>query len=240
MTSGDDKQSADDLDAQAAEYVLGTLPYEQRQALARRLEHEPALRAAVDAWEQRLQSMQALAPAQVPSDYLWQRIERSLDGLSPAPVVASVAASRWWQRATPWRWTTAAGLAASLVLAVLLLRGTPAPLPTYLVVLVAPQDQAPGWVVQASSPRSAQLIPLGVAEVPAGKTLQFWTKADGWSGPVSLGLIKPGERVEVPLETLPPLENNQLFELTLEGPTGSPTGKPHGPLQFIGRAVKVL
>ena len=30
-----------------------------------------------------------------------------------------------------------------------------------------------------------------VAEVPADKALEFWTKADGWSGPVSLGLVQP-------------------------------------------------
>ena len=238
MTSGDDKESPDDLDALAAEYVLGTLAHEQRQALARRLEHDPALRAAVDAWEQRLQPMQALASEHPPSSYLWQRVERSLDDLPPAS--ATVVPLRWWQRATPWRWTSAVGLAASLLMAVLLLRGAPVSTPTYLVVLVAPQDNAPGWVVQASSPRSAELIPLGMAEVPADKALQFWTKADGWSGPVSLGLVKPGERVEVPLEALPPLENNQLFELTLEASTGSATGKPSGPIQFIGRAVKVL
>ena len=43
-----------------------------------------------------------------------------------------------------------------------------------------------------------------------------------------------------PLDKLPPLQPNQLFELTLEPPTGSPIGKPTGPIQFIGRAVKVL
>ena len=42
------------------------------------------------------------------------------------------------------------------------------------------------------------------------------------------------------LDMLPPLQPNQLFELTLEPPTGSPIGKPTGPIQFIGRAVKVL
>jgi anti-sigma-K factor RskA len=36
------------------------------------------------------------------------------------------------------------------------------------------------------------------------------------------------------------LEPNQLFELTLEPKTGSPIGKPTGPIQFIGRAVKML
>ncbi|MNO07356.1 Anti-sigma-K factor rskA [compost metagenome] len=57
---------------------------------------------------------------------------------------------------------------------------------------------------------------------------------------MSLGLVKPGQRLQVPLDQLPPLTPNQLFELTLENPGGSPTGKPTGPIQFIGRAVKVL
>ncbi|MCF5322271.1 anti-sigma factor domain-containing protein, partial [Pseudomonas simiae] len=85
-----------------------------------------------------------------------------------------------------------------------------------------------------------QLIPLGVMEVPADKALQFWTKGDGWQGPVSLGLVTPGQTLSVPLDKLPPLTQNQLFELTLEDPRGSPTGKPTGPIQAIGRAVKVL
>ncbi|MEZ0198984.1 RNA polymerase subunit sigma-70, partial [Pseudomonas qingdaonensis] len=40
--------------------------------------------------------------------------------------------------------------------------------------------------------------------------------------------------------SLPPLEANQLFELTLEKAGGSPTGLPSGPVKFIGRAVKVI
>lgn len=224
----------DDIEALASEYVLGTLPLAERQMVARRLEHDAPLREAVDAWERRLQSMQSLAPAQTPSDYLWQRIERSLDTLPAAP------ADRWWQRPAPWRWTSAMGLAASLLFAVLWFN-QPAPAPTtWMVVLVAPQDKAPGWVVQARDSQHVQLIPLGMTTVPADKALEFWTKADGWSGPVSLGLVKPGQSVEVALEALPPLEENQLFELTLESPTGSATGKPTGPVQFIGRAVKVL
>ncbi len=246
MTTGErdqePEQPSEDIDALAAEYVLGTLPFTQRQALAQRLEQDVLLREAVDAWEHRLQSMQVLAAPQQPSAYLWQRIERSLGEIPTATHRPPLAAgpARWWQRPTPWRWASAAGLAASLLLAVLLVRETPVAAPTYLVVLVAPQDKSPGWVVQASNPRTVQLIPLGVAEVPADKALQFWTKADDWNGPVSLGLVKPGQSIEVPLDALPPLQDNQLFELTLESPTGSATGKPTGPVQFIGRAVKVL
>lgn len=238
MTTDDLDHSPDDVEALASEYVLGTLPIAEREAVARRLSNDVPLREAVDAWEHRLQSMQSLAPAQTPSPYLWQRIDRSL-GEQPAPVAASPV-ERWWQRPAPWRWASMAGLAASVLLAALLIREPPAATPTYLVVLMAPQDNSPGWVVQASDSRRVQLIPLGMAEVPADKALEFWTKADGWSGPVSLGLIKPGQAVEVPLDALPPLENNQLFELTLESATGSATGKPTGPIQFIGRAVKVL
>ena len=76
--------------------------------------------------------------------------------------------------------------------------------------------------------------------VPQDKSLQFWTKADGWSAPVSLGLVQPGQRLQIPLESLPPLQPNQLFELTLEPAAGSPTGLPTGPIQAIGRAVEVL
>ena len=55
-----------------------------------------------------------------------------------------------------------------------------------------------------------------------------------------LGLVTPGQTLQVPLDKLPPLEPNQLFELTLEPANGSPLDRPTGPIQFIGRAVKVL
>ena len=75
--------------------------------------------------------------------------------------------------------------------------------------------------------------------MPAERALQLWTKADGWSGPVSLGLVKPGQAVEVKLDKLPQVEPNQLFEITLEPRTGSPIGRPTGPILYIGRAVKM-
>lgn len=226
--------TADDIHSLAGEYVLGTLSLQQRREVERRLATEPQLQAAVDAWEERLLPLTALAAPVAPSANLWARLERSLDSLNPG-----LPRSRWWDNLTLWRGLAGAGLAATLVLsATLAIR--PAPAPSYMVVLVAPQDKAPGWVIQAANNKEIQLIPLGVAEVPADKALEFWTKADGWQGPVSLGLVKPGQTLHIPLDKLPPLQPNQLFELTLEKPTGSPIGKPTGPIQFIGRAVKVI
>ena len=39
---------------------------------------------------------------------------------------------------------------------------------------------------------------------------------------------------------LPAVQPDQLFELTLEPRSGSPTGRPTGPVRYIGRAVKVM
>lgn len=223
-----------ELDTLAGEYVLGTLSPQQHAAITERLGQDAALRAAVDGWEARLLELAALATPLAPTPRLWGRIQRSLAALAEPPRQA-----RWWQRLGVWQGLSAVGVVASLLLALALIT-TPAPTTTYLVVLVAPSSQAPGWVVQASDSQMIELIPLGQDNVPEGMALQFWTKGEQWQAPVSLGLVKPGEPYRVPLQHLPPLEPNQLFELTLEKAGGSSTGRPTGPVKFIGRAVKVI
>lgn len=239
----DDSPDNDNTEEVASEYVLGTLSAERRIEVQKRLAQDADFRAVVDTWEQRLLALTELAEPQSPTASLWGRIERSLNSTDRrAPrVTATAQPISWWNLLPLWRGLAGTGLVATLLLGTMLLtHTTPVSPTTYLVVLVAPQNQAPGWVIQASSPREIQLIPLGVAQIPTDKALEFWTKADGWQGPVSLGLVKPGQTLSVPLDRLPPLEPNQLFELTLENPNGSPTGKPTGPIQFIGRAVKVI
>jgi anti-sigma-K factor RskA len=231
----------DDVQSLAGEYVLGTLSAEQRADVQKRLEQDAALRQAVDEWEVRLLALTDLAGSQAPPTSLWNRIELSLDSMSAAPPARDERAPRWWDSLNLWRSVAGFGVAASMALtAVLVTQQATKPVPSYLVVLVAPQDKAPGWVIQANDARDIQLIPLSETSIPEDKALQFWTKADDWQGPVSLGLVKPGQVLSVPLDSLPPLQPNQLFELTLEKSTGSPINKPTGPIQFIGRAVKVI
>ena len=241
----------------AADYVLGTLSAASRRAVEERLPTDTALHQAVHSWQEQLLPLTALAPPVEPTAQLWQRIQASVQSVqqtpvatpaprpAPAPSVSSVW-QRWWGSVPLWRTLAGGGFAAAAVMAAVLVTRLGAPSgPQYLVVLVAPQDKAPGWVVQASNPHGSQqlsLIPLGAAGgavVPVEKTLQFWTKGADWTGPVSLGLVTPGQTLKIPLDKLPPLQPNQLFELTLEPSGGSPTNKPTGPIQFIGRAVKV-
>jgi len=226
---------SDELRAQAAEYVLGTLDADERRAIELALGSNAALRAAVMQWEADLLPLASLAEPVTPSAQLWRRIARSA-----TPVQAPRKSA--WRSLSLWRGLTGASVALSALLAVLLVGRPDAGVskPQYMVVLVAPQDREPGYVVQASMGRKLSLVPLHATPVPADKSLQFWTKADGWSGPVSLGLVKPGQTITIPLDALPNVQPNQLFELTLEPAKGSPLNKPTGPIQFIGRAVKVM
>jgi anti-sigma-K factor RskA len=73
--------------------------------------------------------------------------------------------------------------------------------------------------------------------VPAGRALQFWTKPQNASGPTSLGLVRAGETVVLPVSRLPAVEAHTLFEITLEPETGSPIGRPTGPILYVGRTV---
>ncbi|MBL1270174.1 MAG: anti-sigma factor [Halomonas sp.] len=233
----------------AGEYVLGTLSLEQRKALEARLPNEPELQQAVMAWEERFLPYTAITDPVTPSDNLWPRIERSLASREALAKRARPATTvpqrprRMLHSLPLWRGAAGFGLAAALIMGVMLANEVTEPTisttPEYMVVLLAPQTQSAGWVVQASSRQEIELIPLGTFEVPEGKALEFWTKADEWQAPVSLGLVEPGQPIRLRLDELPPLEDNQLFELTLEDETGSATGLPTGPIEFIGRAVEI-
>ncbi|MHA4869758.1 anti-sigma factor [Duganella sp. PWIR1] len=236
-------ETPEQLQQLAGEYVLGTLPASARREVEQRLVREPQLRAEVDAWESRLLPLTALAPEVEPSARLWPRIAGSVSAAAaPAAPTSMLAAGwrRWWDDLRLWRGLAGGAVAASLALGVTLLMRPPAPQAAYMVVLAAPQDRGAGWVVQASMNRQLTLTPLRGTVVPDRKALQFWTKAPGWSGPVSLGLVESNRSLKLALDTLPPVEEDQLFEITLEPATGSPTGKPTGPVLYIGKAVKVM
>lgn len=244
--------SSDDVQLLAGEYVLGTLSAASRAGVEVRMANDAALRTAVEQWQAKLAPLQALVEPVEPSPQLWTRIEASVVAKADAAkaaapamrVVPAVEApeANWWNNLRLWRGLAASGFAATVLMGfVVVTKLAQPPAPGYMVVLVGPQDKSPGWVVQAgTNSQQARLIPLGKMEVPGDKSLQFWTKGDDWKGPVSLGLVKPGQSLEVPLDKLPPLQPNQLFEITLEPYNGSPLDRPTGPILFIGRAVKII
>lgn len=228
----------DDTDDLAGEYVLGTLSAGERRRVELSLPHEAPLRAAVAAWEARLLPLAALAQPAAPSPQVWARIEAALAAArrpAPAPL-----ARPWWERLGVWRALAATGFALAAITAVVPRLQAPVATPRYMVVLAAPNNMAPGWIVQVDTKGALKLAPLAATSVAPDKSLQLWTKGDGWKGPVSLGLVQPGKAADISLAKLPPLQANQLFEITLEPKSGSPIGRPTGPILYIGRAVRML
>lgn len=234
-----DTRSPRDPHDLAGEYVLGTLSRAERLRVERDMAGDGALRAAVAWWEERLLPLASLAEPVAPSGALWPRIERSLAPAAGTTAATAVRAG-WWQRLGLWRALAAGGFAAAAIMAAVVGIGLhEVEQPRYMVVLAAPQTATPGWVLELVGDDTLRLEQLVRADVPEQRALQLWTKADDWAGPVSLGLVEPGETLEVKLDKLPKVVPNQLFEITLEPAAGSPIGRPTGPILYIGRAVRI-
>ncbi len=245
MSEKSDTTPEHDVQILAGEFVLGTLSPEQRVEVQQRMTHDPALRRAIHDWEARLLAMTDITEPQPPFSRLRNRLERSLGDLSIAKDSVTrpkrKRSSRWWNSVGFWRRLAGLGLIGSLLLGTqLLTQVSPTGTPSWLAVLSTPQDKTPGWVLQINDSREIQLIPLGSTQVPEDQVLQFWTQMGDRQGLVSLGRVRRGEMLKVRLNTLPPLQPDQLFELTLEKANGPIVMQPTGPIQFIGRAVKVL
>ncbi len=218
---------AQELDALAGEYVLGTLEARLSAEVATALPSNPALRDAVAAWEARLAPLTELAVPEAPPPDLWRRIEAALPGTTPAEVgPAPRRRFGLWQGWALGASAVAAGLAAFIVL-------QPAPEPRLMTVLLTSRDQ-PAWVVEAQRGGALRLASLNPQPVDADRVLQLWALPQGATAPTSLGLIPASGEVTVVPETIRP-QPGMLIEISLEPPGGSTTGRPTGPVLFIGR-----
>jgi len=211
----------EERDALAAEYVLGTLDAREQAELRAALDTDAELSAAIAAWERRLAPLQALATPEAPPPALWARIETTLDS-APRSNVA-------WR--FPWpafglgTGALAAGLAAFIIL-------RPPPTGPLMTVLLTSQDQ-PAYIVEAEGGQ-IRLAALNPRAVEQGRVMQLWALPQGATAPTSLGLVPEGGRFSVTPQGIRP-EPGMLMEITLEPPGGSPTGRPTGPILFIGR-----
>lgn len=256
-------QEGSDRTATAGEYVLGTLGADDQAIFERALAQDPALRAEVQAWQDRLLGMSAGAAPVTPSLELWRRIDSSA---AAAWSVRMDRAARppWWQSSRLWQGISAVAVAAWLTLAMRPARrpaeAAPAPIPVpvsvpvsapvaaplpapaagtrYLAVLQSPDSMAAGWVVEVQPGGRLRLVPIApIGVIPPGRSMQFWTRAPGATTAVPLGLVRAGRTLDMKVTHLPGVQPQQSFELTLEAEDGSPAGRPTGPILYVGHAV---
>ncbi|HEY7457304.1 MAG TPA: anti-sigma factor [Xanthobacteraceae bacterium] len=222
----------------AGEFALGLLEGSEREVFERRLVRERALQTEVAQWRERLAALDATASPGRASPQLWGKIESSLGARRAAVDEARPGwAEQLWTSLGFWRGASFAGAAASLMLAIAvgLLAGRATPQPLVVAVLQT-GDTSPGAIVEAFGDGSIVLVPLRDIPVPPGKALEVWTLYDKARGPVSIGLIDSARRARFQTASLP-ARAEQLYEITLEPATGSPIGRPTGPVLMKGLAA---
>jgi anti-sigma-K factor RskA len=219
-------------DRLAADYVAGTLRGPARRRFESLLPAHPVLRGAVRAWEDRLMPMTASVEPQAPPARVWDGIQARIGGASPAP-----APTGWWSRLAVWRGFAGVASAAALGLAVLL-SAPDAARPPIVVVLNA-TGPATGGAVPASfvasitaDGRAMVTRPITTVSVSPDRALELWA-VPAQGDPRSLGLISADGTTIVKRGKV--LENTAALAVTLEPPSGSPTGKPTGPIVYLGK-----
>ncbi|OYX41768.1 MAG: hypothetical protein B7Z02_14250 [Rhodobacterales bacterium 32-67-9] len=196
-------------EALAAEYVLGTLPLEERLTAEALIEGDPGFAAMVADWQNRLAPLNdAYAEVPPPADML-DRIEARL---FPAPERL---------RRTGWIWGALTGAALAVLALVTLL---PPPVPLTATLTGEGQALAVAASFDAGKGELTVVRAAGPAAGP-GRDYELWLIPAG-EAPVSIGLVRDSE-LKIPVADLPA---GTTLAITLEPEGGSPTGIATGPL----------
>ncbi len=236
-------------DALAAHYVVGLAEPEEAKRAEQLMAKDAGFRRTVQMWRNHLAPLDDTAAETKPSPQLWDRIDASVGHQTRLRRAAedssrpsfSNSFTLLWQSLNFWRIGGMSAAAAALVLAVALggqLRRV-APGPVLVAVLIKENATAPAAIVNAFADGTVELVPLENIDVPEGRALEIWTLWDRQRGPVSVGLMDRPRSIRLKLDNLPK-NAGQLFEITLEPKTGSPTGRPTGPILMKGLTTTAL
>jgi anti-sigma-K factor RskA len=222
----------DDIDALAAEYVLGTLDLAERTAVSARRLREPALDTAIKDWEERLAPLDAImAPVEPPAGVL-AAIEHALNsGQRAGWTVVELDTLRrrvkLWQRIG----VAASAIAASLIVAIGLRETVYRPPLQQFVGVFQKDDVLPSFYLTIDlDTRELTIRPVDARRTP-GKTYQLWIASDQLGPtPQSLGLVDDDlapTRKSLPFDRQ--LLQRATYGVSLEPAGGSPTGRPTAP-----------
>ena len=230
----------------AAEFVAGLLDPQAQADAEQRAARDAAFAQEVAAWRARLADFDDTAPEIEAGPALLERIEQSARQITSAPEPRPSGWQALWGNLSAWRMATAiatvfAGVfALSTLMAVQFARDEAARKPLYVAILVDDATKNAGAVVNAFADGRVELIPLTDINVPEGRALEIWTLWDRAVGPRSVGLIGRAQTIMLNLNGMPKTGPDQLFEITLEPASGSPIGRPTGPILFKGTTSRAL
>lgn len=231
----------DDIDGLAAEYVLGTLSREEREAAAARLDRDPGFAEAVAAWERRLGPLsEVVAPVQPPPG-LYNKIRAQI-GLASNVVSLKAREQAMVRRANRWRAATGAmtALAASLAGVVVWQDYDRRQMPTQYVAVLQATEALPAFLLTVDTKTNMFVISAMKKPAEPEKSYQLWLVHDEMAQPKSLGVFDDSEMDVRPMAggKMHDMMMDGTYAVSVEAKGGSPTGAPTGPVVFSGKLVK--
>ena len=238
MTPSPDELPDDGDGILAAEYALGVLSADERQAAAARMDSEPAFARLVEQWEAHLAPMDDFAPVEPPRS-VKQKLDARLfaDGADRANARSATRAGLW---GSLWFWR---GLAAAALIAAGAFVAVPylfAPAPTdtgiaRFVASLAPQQSNVHYFVVYDARENDIGLSHVTGERTSGSDFELWV-IEGDRPPASLGVIPEGSSVHLAVDDRMRrlIDAGAVFAISAEPRGGSPTGLPTGPVVAAG------
>ena len=225
----------DDDDMLAAEYALGVLQGEPRDAFAARLAGNPGLLAQVHFWEEHFtQLSQDIAPV-APPQHLLARIEHRLHGQRRSAQRASL-----WNSLGFWRGLALASLVAAIAIGAWSMMQQPQGTPGQELVAELAGDSGQVRLVAFYDETTGELRLNRTEGQPAtGRSFELWLIA-GQDAPISIGVLPSGttSRHTIPA-ALRAKFPNAVLAISDEPQGGSPTGSPTGPVLATGKLTAI-
>lgn len=239
-----------DDEALACEYALGTLPLEERQAIEARLLDDPQLRALVAKWDAHLLPLsEAFEPEQPPAatfDAIQARLFEPLSAQSSAAPASGAPTSdrptspaSWLESLALWRGLAGIGIAAALVLGVIIYQqpGTD-PSGGQIAFVTQLRNEDASLSIAAFYDQQAQQLILTrqAGRAAPGRDFELWFILPDIA-PISLGTLPEGDRIELALsdDLAAQIDDTVILAISDEPTGGSPTGQATGDVLAIGQ-----
>lgn len=204
----------------------------EEAAVAARLARDPALRAEVTAWTNRLAGLDAEFSETTPRAVVKAQLERRLFGMA--------ARVPFWQRAGLWQTVSFASVAVAAFFAFQTLQPVEdaARAPVFVSDIVA-EDQSLRLVAVYDSALAEVRLTRTAGSAATGRVLQLWAIAPD-AAPVSLGVLPEDAATSVTLpEELRPIAGDLVLAVSDEPPGGSTTGAPTGAVLAVGPVTEL-
>lgn len=218
----------------AAEYVVGVLSAQERQAVSARIDSDHAFARLVDQWEVHLAPLGAAYQPVEPPEAVKVGVDRRLFSGGTASTTAE--RRSLWGNLVFWRGLAAATITALAIFVAMPFINPPVQTPEMrLVASLGAEGSDVRYLAVYDAAESEVSLSHVSGERAAGRDFELWM-IEGQNPPVSMGLIPAGTTIHIVItpEIRAKLAAGAVLAVSVEPAGGSPTGQPTGPVVATG------